>query len=379
MVVARVLAPTGMFEHVGTRFLILTRGSGRRFLLLLTALVSVVCAILPNATAVILIAPILIRVCRELDVDFVGPLILTALLSNAAGLLTLVGDPATFLVGQAMGLSFMDYLRTVSLGGVLAIVVIIPLMPLLFPAVWKSRRDLPADLAPLPIKHKAFCALSLAALAVMVVLFLIGEAMPHPIVPPSAAIIGASLALLAIHTHKAEPVEAVLRDIDWKTLLFIFCMMCYVEIFTKTGLMSGLSRALHAGIGDDILLASFAMLGAVGLVSGYLANIPVVAASILLVKGYLVLLQMAPEEALGVGFTDWPAAAVPIFVAMMFGCTLGGNATLIGASSNLVAVGVSAAHGRPVRFVTFLRYGVPVTLCQLGMSAVYIWALSRLG
>jgi Na+/H+ antiporter NhaD/arsenite permease-like protein len=155
-------------------------------------------------------------------------------------------------------------------------------------------------------------------------------------------------------------------------------MMCYVEIFTKTGLMSGLSRALYAGAGDDVLLAAFALLGAVGLISGYLANIPVVAASILMVKGYLVLLQMVPEEALGAGFADWPRAAFPVFVAMMFGGTLGGNATLIGASSNLVAVGVCAAHGRPVRFMAFLRYGAPVTLCQLAMSAAYVWVLTLL-
>ena len=65
MVVARVLGPTGLFDHVGTRFLLLTKGSGKRFLLMLAAMVSVICAILPNATAVILIAPIVIRVCRR--------------------------------------------------------------------------------------------------------------------------------------------------------------------------------------------------------------------------------------------------------------------------------------------------------------------------
>jgi len=124
MVVARVLVPTGIFDHLGTRFLILTRGSGKRFLLLLVALIAVVCAILPNATAVILVAPVIIRVCRELDVDFLGPMVLTAIVSNAAGLLTLVGDPATFFVGQAMGISFVGYLEKVSLGGVLAIVTV---------------------------------------------------------------------------------------------------------------------------------------------------------------------------------------------------------------------------------------------------------------
>lgn len=72
------------------------------------------CAFLPNATAVILVAPVIVAVARALKVDFVGPLILTALVSNSAGMLTLVGDPATFLVGSYIGLTFGEYLRIVS-------------------------------------------------------------------------------------------------------------------------------------------------------------------------------------------------------------------------------------------------------------------------
>lgn len=75
--------------------------------------------ILPNATAVILVAPVIVRVAQSLKVDFVGPMILAAVVSNSAGMLTLVGDPATFLVGSAIGLSFGDYLRMVSLGACL--------------------------------------------------------------------------------------------------------------------------------------------------------------------------------------------------------------------------------------------------------------------
>lgn len=378
MVVARVLAPTGVFEHVGTRFLLYTRGSGKRFLLYMTVLVSVVCAILPNATAVILIAPIVIRVCREFEVDFTGPMILTALLSNAAGLLTLVGDPATFLVGQAAGLGFTEYLRKVSLGGVLAILVVTPLLPVLFKDVWRARRELPKGLAPRPVERPGFCLFALASLAFMVVLFLVGEYLPSPVVPPSAAIIGTTLALLAIHTARVEPLENVFRDIDWKTLIFIFCMMCYVEEVTRTGVLGGFSRAMHGAFGKDFLLAGFVLLGAVGLAPGFLANIPVVAAAVLMTKGYLVLTQVVPEEAMGAGFADWPDQTLPVFVAMMFGGTLGGNATLIGSSANLVGAGICAANGRKVSFGGFLRYGVPVTLCQLLASAGYVWALTRL-
>ena len=379
MVVARVLAPTGIFDNLGTRFLLLTGGSGRRFLLLLTLLTAVVCAILPNATAVILIAPIVIRVCQELDTDFVGPLILTAIISNAAGLLTLVGDPATFLVGQAAGLTFMSYFKKISLGGMLSILVVIPLMPWLFAPVWKARRRLSPDLRPAPLARPGFCLLALGALAVMVLLFLAGEYLPIPIIPPSAAIIGASLALLALYVSKYESTEAVFRDVDWRTLVFIFCMMCFVEEITKTGVMSGLSRLLYAGFGENLLGASLTLLASIGLLSGFLANIPVVAAAILLAKGYLVMAKVVPELALGFGYADWPSASLPIFAGMMFGGTLGGNVTLIGSSATLVAAGISASHGRPISFVAFMRYGVPIAACQLAASALYVWALSLTG
>jgi hypothetical protein len=101
MVVARVLAKTGIFERVGAVFLRATGGSGKRYLLLLVLLVAPVCAFLPNATTVILLAPVIIKVAQALKVDFVGPMVLAAIISNSAGMLTLVGDPATFLVGSS--------------------------------------------------------------------------------------------------------------------------------------------------------------------------------------------------------------------------------------------------------------------------------------
>jgi Na+/H+ antiporter NhaD/arsenite permease-like protein len=119
-----------------------------------------------------------------------------------------------------------------------------------------------------------------------------------------------------------------------------------------------------------------ALLAGIGILSSLLANVPVVAASIVMVKGYLVAASVVPEIALAANFTDWPAATTPVFIAMMFGATLGGNATLIGASANVVAAGACAAHGRRVTFGLFLRYGLPIMLAQLAVSAVYVFALN---
>jgi Na+/H+ antiporter NhaD/arsenite permease-like protein len=130
--------------------------------------------------------------------------------------------------------------------------------------------------------------------------------------------------------------------------------------------------------GKDLLLVALVMLAGVATASSVLANIPVVAAMILLVKGYLVAAELVPELALGPAFTHWPTVTLPVFAALMFGGTLGGNATLIGASANVVSAGISAAHGRPISFVTFARYGIPLSVCQIILSAVYVLVLQWL-
>jgi Na+/H+ antiporter NhaD/arsenite permease-like protein len=375
MVVARTLEPTGIFDHIGTRFLILTGGNGKRFLLGLILLVATLCAFLPNATTVILLAPVIIRICKQLGVDFIGPVVITAVASNSAGMLTLVGDPATFMVGSAIGLSFNQYLSKISLGGLLALLVIIPLLPFLLKDVWRVRHALPKELSPEPIKRPAMCLFSLGVLAGMIALFVLGEALPVQITPPAVSIIGASLALLIIHSAKVEPIDRVLKDLDWKTLIFLFCMFCLVEALTKTGVVQGFSMSMFGLFGTNILLVALVLLACASLGSSVIANIPLIAAMLILIKGYFVIAELVPEEALGPDFTAWPTAHLPVFVAMMFACTLGGNATLIGASANIVSAGICGAHGKPVSFLRFMRYGAPITVVQIGVAAIYVIAL----
>jgi len=375
MIVARTLRPSGIFDRIGVQFLLLTRGSGKRFLLGLIILVTVPCMFLPNATTVMLLAPVIIGVANVLKIDFVGPLVLTAIISNSAGLLTLVGDPATFLVGSSIGMTFTQYLIRVSLGGVMALVVLVPFLPWVMKETWRAETALPKDLTTEPLQRPWVSAISLGILIIMVLLFLVGDRLPVHIGPAAAAIIACSMSLLVIQGAMVEPIGNVLQDIDWKTLIFLSCMFILVEVFTKTGALRALSGHLYQLFGANLLPVSIALIAGVGLASSVLANIPVVAAMILLVKGYLVSAELVPEDALGVFFTDWPLATLPVFVAMMFGGTLGGNATLIGASANVVSAGISAAHGRPITFAAFLRYGLPITICQLVVSALYVWLL----
>ena len=284
MVVARVLAKTGIFERVGNLFLRATRGSGKRFLLLMLLLVGIICSVLPNATTVILLAPVIIRVSQELEFDFISPVILTAIVSNSAGMLTLVGDPATFLVGNAIGMTFSQYLQKISLGGFLAVLTIIPLLPFLLPEIWRAPVKTDLKLVETRIEDPWFVALATSVLVLMVCLFFIGERLPNPIMPPSVAIIGATLGLLVIYAVRIESPDKVIRDVDWKTLIFLSAIFCLVQAFSKTGLLQGMGVTMNYWFGSNFMLVALALLGGIGVMSCLLANIPVVAAALVICR-----------------------------------------------------------------------------------------------
>lgn len=143
----------------------------------------------------------------------------------------------------------------------------------------------------------------------------------------------------------------------------------------KTGVISSLSAILGVLLGQNILLAALVLLFFVGIVSSVVPNIPLVVAMVPLLKQYVVNAGLAGPEILQTGFAgDLPPTVLPLFYAMMFGATLGGNGTLVGASSNIVAAGIAEMHGRPIPFKRFLRYGPPVALMQLLAAAFYVVA-----
>ena len=98
----------------------------------IVAITTPICAMLPNATTVMPLAPLIPPLTNEIGVDFVPLLILMVFMANSSGLLTLVGDPATFIVGSSINITFVDYLKTLSLGGAIEVLVIVAMVPFLF-------------------------------------------------------------------------------------------------------------------------------------------------------------------------------------------------------------------------------------------------------
>jgi Na+/H+ antiporter NhaD/arsenite permease-like protein len=141
----------------------------------------------------------------------------------------------------------------------------------------------------------------------------------------------------------------------------------------KTGVINSISGVLAVILGKNIALGSISLLFLVGILSSVVPNIPLVVAMVPLLKQYLVNVDLLSADFLNPGFQgQFPPEVLPLFYAMMFGATLGGNGTLMGASSNIVAAGVAELHGGNISFSKFLKYGIPVMLTQLVVAALFV-------
>ncbi len=373
MVLVRAFEPTKIFEYLATQMVLLARGKGKNLLLGIVGITTPICAVLPNATTVMLLAPLIPPMAQEVGVDFVPLLILMVFVANSAGLLTLVGDPATYIVGDAINISFTDYLLRLSLGGAIAVATILVMIPFLFRKLWRKQLENLDQLPHPKINHPKVLALGGLLVALVLLFFVVGETLPVPISPAAVALLGAALALLLAHQSKIDSVNNILRDVDWSTLIFFMCTFVIIGGLEKTGVVNSVSSVLAAILGRNIVLGSLIVLFFVGLLSSVVPNIPLVVAMVPLLKQYLVNVGFVGSEVLVPGFEgQFPPEVLPLFYAMMFGATLGGNGTLVGASSNIVAAGISELHGRRISFKTFLHYGLPVMLLQLITAAVYV-------
>ncbi|TBR57555.1 transporter [Westiellopsis prolifica IICB1] len=373
MVLVRAFEPTKIFDYLATQIVLLAKGEGKRLLLGIVAITTPICAVLPNATTVMLLAPLIPPMAQEVGVNFVPLLILMVFIANSSGLLTIVGDPATFIVGDAINLSFTDYLWRLSMGGAIAVITVIVVLPFLFSKIWHKKLDNLEELPHPQINHPRVLSLGALIVALVLVFFVIGESLPIPISPAAVALLGAALAMLLSHHSKIDSVNHILRDVDWSTLIFFMSIFVLIGGLEKTGVINGLSGVLAIILGKNILLGSLILIFLIGFLSSVVPNIPLVVAMVPLLKQYVVNVGLAPAEVLSPDFQgQFPPEVLPLFYAMMFGATLGGNGTLVGASSNIVAAGIAEQHGRRISFKTFLHYGIPVMLLQLLTASVYV-------
>jgi Na+/H+ antiporter NhaD/arsenite permease-like protein len=358
MIIVGVLRRTGVFEFVAIWAAKRAKGSPLRVMILLVLITAVASAMLDNVTTVLLIAPVTLLVCDRLGVSPIPYLIAEVLASNIGGTATLIGDPPNIIIASKSGLSFNDFLINLAPIAALALAVFVAMLPLLFRGSFSVDPERVADIMALEereaIKDRRLLIISGIVLAAVFAGF-IGHAALH-IEPSVVALLGAGLLVLL---SRSKPRD-FMPSVEWETLLFFIGLFIMIGALVKTGVIGALAEAAARATGGDALVATMLILFVSAILSGIIDNIPYVAAMSPIV------LQLTE------GIAD-PVQADALWWSLAIGADFGGNLTAIGASANVVILGIAKRSGYPITFWGFTKTGAIVTMVTILLAAPYLW------
>ena len=354
MIMVSILAETGLFEWIAIKATQLVKGEPIPLLVLLMLATAVFSAFLDNVTTILLIVPVTIVMLENLKLDTKPFIIGEILASNIGGTATLIGDPPNILIGSEAGFSFNDFI--INLGPVIIINLIVTIFLLYFFYCRKLKvsRELKAHIMELS-PDRALKDKKLMYQSLVILLLVIAGFVSHEITHIEPSIIALAGAMALILISKKEP-EEIFEKVEWPTLFFFMGLFIMVEGLVEVGVIQMLAEAtLSLTKGDFQKTALF-----IGILSSSVSpiidNIPYTTTMLPLIKN------------LETAFPNVDA----LWWSLALGACLGGNATLIGASANVVAANISKKNGKVISFIEYLKYGLPLTFVTIVIAMIYL-------
>ena len=356
MIIVGVIHKTGLFEFLAIKAIQLAKGRPRQAFVYLLMLVAFCSALLDNVTTIMLAVPMTIMVAKYLKVHPVPFILAEVFISNIGGAATLIGDPPNIIIASKAGLDFNSFLIHMAPMVLVVLAVIIPMLVLMFNKELKNNAEDRKSVMTLKansfIKDKSLLIKSLVVLTLVIIAFVLHSVL-H-LEPSVIAMIGAG-ALVMISNLKPNEFA---RDVEWGTLVFFAALFIMVGALVNVGALKMVADAIGAYVGNDGALAAGAIVVVSALASGVVDNIPYVT-------------SMAPVVQ-QLNDTITTISNDGLWWALAFGADFGGNMTIVGASANVVAVGLAYASGYKITFWQFAKYGIPVTIVSTAMALPYV-------
>jgi len=279
--------------------------------------------------------------------------------SNIGGAATLIGDPPNIMIGQAVEhftfLSFIIHMAPLAI--ILFLFLCVGLYVIFRKSLNKSlteKRELMNLNAHAHLRRTPMLYQSITVLIVTITGFLM-----HSFVHVDLTIIAISGAiLLLLLTEKEMATEHIFQKVEWVTLFFFIGLFMLVGGLQEAGVIDEITRLIVMATDGDYTKTALLILWASGLLSGIVDNIPFVAAMIPVVEEF---------ESYGMVYLD------PIWWSLALGACLGGNATLIGASANVVVAGLAEGENQKISFIRFMLYGIPIVVISLFIASIYVY------
>ncbi len=363
MIIVGILKNTGVFQWCAYQSYRVARGRVTVLSLIFCFFVAFTSAFLDNVTTMLLFTPVTIEISLALKISPLILLLPEVMASNVGGTATLIGDPPNIMIGSYAGLDFMAFVKNLTLVCIVAAVALAIYNRYYYRREYSGGRieNPAAFLARLKeecrITDRAMLSVGLVITGLVIALFITHGYWHMPVSIP--ALFGAgALFIYAVLSNKVKMLDLIEKDIEWSTLLFFMFLFIVVGAVEETGLLAVISDAVLRFSQGNLTVAICLILWVSAIMSAFIDNIPFVA-TMLPITAYL------SREIPG-------AESHVLWWALALGACLGGNGTLIGASANVVTMGIAEKAGHPIRFLDFMKYACPYMLISVAICNVWL-------
>ncbi len=364
MSIVVILRKSGIFSLLSVKIAELTQGSPLKILILFSVVTATMSAFLDNVTTVLIIIPIIVELTSGMGLNPRLFVISQAVISNIGGTATLIGDPPNIIIGSKVGLTFNQFAVNLFIPVIISLV-----LALVF--IWAVNREvfrpvntnlsklfsiqlllekIRLDFMNTPI-DPTLLTKSLICLILAIALFVTQT------VTGLSPGVAAMLVAMLLFSISGVDVEEMLQEIEWSTLLFFIGLFILVGILEEKGVIDWIAHNVFLKIGDNPYVIVLTVLWVSGIASGFLDNIPFTITMIPVVQ---LMMQTSP---------------VPhniLWWALALGACFGGNLTMIGASANIVSIGMAKQSGVNISFLEFMKTSAIITIMCLCVASVYL-------
>ncbi|TDT69727.1 putative tyrosine transporter P-protein [Hypnocyclicus thermotrophus] len=366
MIIVHIMSETGVFQWVAIRLAQFVRGEPFLLLILLMLATALFSAFLDNVTTIMLIVPVSIILTEQLKLDPIPFLLMEVFASNIGGAATLIGDPPNILIATAGEISFNEFMFNMGPLVLIDMLFLIIISWFLFGRKMKVSRDLKARIMEIDPNRALRDNKILMKSGIVMGLVILGF-LTNSITNFGIAATAMSGAVVLMIIAKQDP-EEIFKTVEWKTLFFFIGLFILVQGVVEIGVLKILGQKMIKVTHGNLKITSALILWISTFVSAIVNNIPYTTTIIPLIKNELIpnIMKLHPElTKKTIEYALWWALSV--------GACFGGNATIVGASANVVATGIAAKSGRKISFFEFLKYGVLITILTVIVSNIYIY------
>ncbi len=362
MIIVGVLKHTGVFQWCAYISYRMARGNVFLLMVYLIIFTAASSAFLDNVTTMLLLTGVAIEIAVSLAINPLFILIPLVLASNVGGTATLIGDPPNIMIGSYAGLSFMDFVTALALVCLISLIVLLVFTRLIWGKAYASANIQNVEEFIQELKNEyritdpKLLAYGLGVLGFAIFLFL-SHGYWHMEVSVAAVMGAAILLTIAVLTDRVDLIELIEKDIEWPTLMFFIFLFMLVGAVEETGLLALIADwILHLSKGN-FMAACALILWVAAIMSAFVDNIPFTA-TMLPIVAYLSTVITGAENTL------WWALAL--------GACFGGNGTIIGASANVVTLGIAEARGYRMTFLGFMKTAFPYMIVTVLIAHIWL-------